>query len=458
MATGNPTPYAELHQWQLQDKIKMDEFNENNAKIDQKMSELALDLQNIELTPGPKGETGPQGIQGPKGDTGNIGSQGQQGLQGIQGVKGDTGPQGLQGIQGVKGDKGDTGAQGPKGDTGARGQDGLTTSVNGVAQVGGNVLVASDNIPYINSEFAQLSDVGKALNFILGHYEPNGTPLSMLPVGAIVRVPVLDPYHSRFGAYIDWKIADQNHAGYPDNSTTFITDKILQVMAFDAKEPDNVDSDRRKYGNNRYIYSNIHSWLNSSAAAGEWYSPKHTEDTPPSQEYIVGSQSAGNPYETWAGFLSILPDAFKSSIMDTNIEVLKALAMYDTDEYIEMCTSKVFLASSKEAGVTNNNKYVEGSTLALFTDNNSRKSYATTECIDNSNGFNSFILNDIMPFVWTMRSPYNRYSLYVVDYNGSGNAICGANMDGGLRPLCNLPNSMRVDEQPNPDGSYNLIV
>lgn len=67
------------------------------------------ELQNIALTPGPKGDKGEAGERGP------IGPQGLQGL---------TGPQGLQGIQGQIGPKGETGERGPQGDTGPRGADG----------------------------------------------------------------------------------------------------------------------------------------------------------------------------------------------------------------------------------------------------------------------------------------------------------------------------------------------
>ena len=67
------------------------------------------ELQNIALTPGPKGDKGEAGERGP------IGPQGPQGL---------TGPQGLQGIQGQIGPKGEIGERGPQGDTGPRGADG----------------------------------------------------------------------------------------------------------------------------------------------------------------------------------------------------------------------------------------------------------------------------------------------------------------------------------------------
>lgn len=51
--------------------------------------------------------------------------------------------------------------------------------------------------------------------------------------------------------------------------------------AYDAKEPLNSVTDRQSYGNNRYIYSNIHQWLNSVAASG-WFAKQHTADQAPS--------------------------------------------------------------------------------------------------------------------------------------------------------------------------------
>ena len=110
-------------------------------------------INNIQLTPGPKGDTGeqgPQGEVGPKGDTGSKGDPGEKGDKGDKGdtgetgpagAKGDTGEQGEQGPKGdaftyedftpeqleaLKGPKGDTGEQGQKGDTGEQGPKGET--------------------------------------------------------------------------------------------------------------------------------------------------------------------------------------------------------------------------------------------------------------------------------------------------------------------------------------------
>jgi hypothetical protein len=50
-----------------------------------------------------------------------------------------------QGIKGDKGDKGDTGDAGIQGIQGSNGADGLTTSVNGVQQVAGNITLTKSN-------------------------------------------------------------------------------------------------------------------------------------------------------------------------------------------------------------------------------------------------------------------------------------------------------------------------
>lgn len=73
--------------------------------------------------------------------------------------------------------------------------------------------------------------------------------LSSLSVGDKIEVPVLSAYQSRFGAKIVFKVADKNHSGYPSGSVTLIAEKIIQLMASDAKEPSNSDSNRKNYGN-----------------------------------------------------------------------------------------------------------------------------------------------------------------------------------------------------------------
>ena len=146
------------------------------------------------------------------------------------------------------------------------------------------------------------------------------TTLSSLPIGAKIKVP-----HSVMGNIIFLK-ADQNHTGYPENSTTLITDEIILLRALDAKEPNNTNLDRRQYGNNRYSVSNIDHWLNSTASAGQWYSPQHDTDQSPNSTDVVSK----NPYDTDAGFLAGFDPRFIEAMQDTTIKVATYNSGYDT--------------------------------------------------------------------------------------------------------------------------------
>ncbi|MBR6051908.1 MAG: fibronectin type III domain-containing protein, partial [Clostridia bacterium] len=64
------------------------------------------------------------------------------------------------------------------------------------------------------------------------------TTLGSLVVGAKIKV-----HHDVIGNIV-FQVADQNHDGYPSNSTTLITEKIILLRCFDAKEPSNPNSDR----------------------------------------------------------------------------------------------------------------------------------------------------------------------------------------------------------------------
>ena len=108
---------------------------ESIPKVDTSVFATKSELQNISLTPGPKGDAGPRGERGepgPKGDTGANGEPGPQGPQGIQGLRGETGqrgeqgPIGPQGLQGVPGEKGQNGEPGPRGERGEQGPIGQT--------------------------------------------------------------------------------------------------------------------------------------------------------------------------------------------------------------------------------------------------------------------------------------------------------------------------------------------
>lgn len=276
--------------------------------------------------------------------------------------------------------------------------------------------------------------------------------ISSLAVGDKIEVPVLSAYQSRFGAKIIFKVADKNHSGYPSNSVTLITEKIIQLMCSDAKEASNSNSDRRNYGNNRHIHSNILQWLNSNATAGNWYSAKHSADAPPTNANVWDNY---NEYDAWAGFLAMLDPKFVAELLDTTLTVVKSST--DGGSY-ETFTAKMFLASTTEVGLANENGIAEGALLALFSNNASRIAYPTAECVSNSEYSNSNFTTS-KGWYWWLRTPNSSYANYVRIVLSDGApyyyfAYVGSN---GVRPLCNLQSSILVSDSPNASGNYEII-
>lgn len=108
------------------------------AKPEPDTSQFATkeELQNISLTPGPKGD---KGEPGPQGTPGDVGPQGLPGLQGPPGPKGETGergPQGDIGPQGLQGERGQDGQPGPRGERGEQGPAGSPGPVGPKGDIG----------------------------------------------------------------------------------------------------------------------------------------------------------------------------------------------------------------------------------------------------------------------------------------------------------------------------------
>lgn len=138
--------------------------------------------------------------------------------------------------------------------------------------------------------------------------------ISNLPVGAKVK----DNLSKYNGKPVIWKIADKNHSGYPSNTVTLISDKILSIKAFDGREPRNNDSNRQSNGNNYYKYSNLLQWLNSGSS--NWYSAQHGADAPPNSSNVY---SSWNPYDSEPGFLYNFSSDFKNAMVSTSLKTAR---------------------------------------------------------------------------------------------------------------------------------------
>lgn len=276
------------------------------------------------------------------------------------------------------------------------------------------------------------------------------TTLSSLPIGAKIKVP-----HSVMGNIIFLK-ADQNHTGYPENSTTLITDEIILLRAFDAKEPNNTISGRQNNGNNRYSVSNIDHWLNSTASAGQWYSPQHETDQSPNSTDVV----ATNPYDVDAGFLNGFDAQFISAIQDTTITV----ALPSTDGGgSDTLVRKVFLPSKAELFNQAENSIMEGSLLQYFQANTDsiRIAKISDYCAqdNNSHAGSDSVTAGSNHYYW-MRTPDAKSSFYLrfIDAKGSVSSFYPYLGSVGVRPLCNLKSETPVSDQPDSDGYYSLLL
>lgn len=170
---------------------------ETRPNIDTSNFATKQELQNITLTPGPKGdrgETGERGPIGPQGLTGPRGADGQQGLQGIQGERGQDGQPGPKGERGEQGQKGDTGERGPQGiqgtpgPKGENGRDGV-----GIPQklsIAGNVVTLSDGGGSITLPTAAATSSGNSGQ--VSQYEIHGTGMPNGKVTAPIGTTYVD--------------------------------------------------------------------------------------------------------------------------------------------------------------------------------------------------------------------------------------------------------------------------
>ena len=182
-----PTPYNDL---ELKKRV---ERLESNPNVDTSQFATKQELQNIALTPGPKGDKGETGERGPQGDTGPRGADGLQGPQGLQGERGrdgESGPRGERGEQGPIGPAGPTGPQGPIGLTGPKGENGRDGV--GIPQrltLSGNTLILSDGGGSVNlpTQTATNTPASQA-----NQYEIHGTGFPERKVTAPVGTTYVD--------------------------------------------------------------------------------------------------------------------------------------------------------------------------------------------------------------------------------------------------------------------------
>ena len=227
-------------------------------------------------------------------------------------------------------------------------------------------------------------------------------------IGTEVSIPYSNE-GSGISSPIVFEVVGVNHhttAEHP-KTITLMTKNIIRKASFDAAEPNNTNSYRKSSGNNRWSVSNIRQWLNSSGAAGSWFTTQHEYDAPPT-------------YADAPGFLA----GFSANVLQHFTDITNTTNLNNVDGGgTETTVDKVFLPSFTEMGLATR----EGSHLSIrYPDANSR--------IKQWNGSDDYY--------WT-RSNYkvmsstsaNVFYINATGNNGSGSFHTSAATNYGIVPI-----------------------
>ncbi len=250
---------------------------------------------------------------------------------------------------------------------------------------------------------------------------------------------------------IIWTIVAKNHTGYPENSVTLHATEILDLRCFDAIEPNNSDSNRANNGNNRYALSNLDQWLNKNNAANEWYVATHAADHSPD----TSASNYGTQYANRPGFLNGFTTDEINAILSTTIRVVKPSVDGGSYEDIQR---KVFLPSTTEVGLLNENNIAECSAWGYYTSDSARIGYVTQQCFSNTPS-SSKPSSKTAAWFWWLRTPYYSRTCYarIVNSNGSLHNELACFGRNGVRPALNLPSSLFVSDSTDVDECYAII-
>lgn len=270
--------------------------------------------------------------------------------------------------------------------------------------------------------------------------------LSALPVGALVK----DTTWSYNGANPILRVLEHGHTGDPAGSTTLEFRDIICLKAFDAKEPNNSNSTRKTNGNNRYLYSNLLQWLNSTAGANSWYSAQHSADAPPNSSNVSTSSGTPlNPYDTEAGFLSFMSAQFRAALMPVSKTTVKVSVDGGGSETV---SSKIFLLSATEVYLDNGS---EGSAYSYYSSggvNDRKKNLMNNAAKGNSPSATS-------PWIWWLRTTggSGTASVSVVKYDGYLNNYAAYSGDKGVSPAFCVSSDLMVSDTTDADGAYTIV-
>lgn len=181
----------------------------------------------------------------------------------------------------------------------------------------------------------------------------NKKPTEYFSLGDKIITP-----HDEFGD-VSWIIIGKGIDGA--DRLTLLSEEVITLRCFDAKEDDKTDIDRLKYGNNHYKNSCLLQYLNSLSLPGRWWTSKYEYDRQPHsiESYIEGNLFNTSTvssyweefnYENKAGFLRGFDCVFTESLKQVIKETTANMERAD-DATQENVQSKVFMLSKSEIGL-----------------------------------------------------------------------------------------------------------
>ena len=229
---------------------------------------------------------------------------------------------------------------------------------------------------------------------------------------------------------IEWEIVHQG-----SDYQIAMTKQIIDLRPFDAKESTNTDSDRSKYGNNNWQYSNIEQFLNSDQVS--WYSAQHQYDAPPNSDNCWNNYNA---YNTHKGFLYYWNNEDRSLLKDMTLTLANNTVTDGGGSYT--WTGKVWLPTYTQMGYGNNN-IAEGIKFNKFTDNASRIKTINKYCAENNPYCKANNMTEGTAWNYWMSSTTIIYSAMTtfVDDGGLDNGDKSYIGNLGLAPCICLPRS-----------------
>ena len=236
---------------------------------------------------------------------------------------------------------------------------------------------------------------------------PAGQLLSSLASGTKVKLGKWN------NTDLQWKVARDTSDQKIRLVLEPISVSLLGNKMYDNKEPSNSDANRRNYGNNRYIYSNIHQWLNATKATG-WYTAQHRTDAEPD-------------YSSQAGFLSGWSENHIAALDRATLTASRAnIDGGGTETFV----ARVALISTTELGLQSG---TGGGRLDIFNSDGDRSTGA---------------------YYWT-RTPFPSNSFNAYQVTSAGDlGYYFVSYANGVRPLCIPVSTALVSLEMDDDNCY----